>query len=109
MMNEQMDGQVQKFLAEYEFKQNQRLIKEFNSLKPTALRSIITFLIYMIALFSAHYFTDDSNFESVYYFFIMAVFISSIYVDAENRRINKRIDALVKLIKTGVINEMEVD
>ena len=57
----------------------------------------------MILMFLHQYFSDTPFFKDSTWFFFMAVMISSGVVEAESLRVNKRIDTLVKLIKSGSI------
>ena len=98
-----MDERAVKIIAEHEFKKNEKLVKEFESLKPKPYRGLISFAVFMLILFLYQYNTDTPFFEDRTWFFFMAVMISSGAVEAESLRINKRIDTLVKLIKSGSI------
>jgi len=98
-----MDERAVKIIAEHEFKTNEKLIKEFESLKPKPYRGIISFVFFMVSLFLYQYISGSPLFEDGTWFFFMAVMISSGAVEGESLRINKRIDTLVKLIKSGSI------
>ena len=98
-----MDDTTVKIIAEHEFKVNQKLVKEFESLKPKPYRGVISFVFFAIFMFLYQYFTELPFFEDKTWFFFMAVMLSSGAVEAESLRINKRIDTLVKLIKSGSI------
>ena len=98
-----MDERAVKIIAEHEFKTNEKLIREFESLKPKPYRGLISLATLSISLFLYQYFTSTSLFESGGYFFFFAAMIASGAVEAESIKINKRIDTLVKLIKAGSI------
>ncbi|MGB0494750.1 MAG: hypothetical protein ACPGJI_00230 [Kangiellaceae bacterium] len=100
-----MDEKAVKVIAEYEFKTNEKLVKEFDSLKPKAYRGLISLVIFVMSLFVYEYFIDSSLFENGGYLLFLAIVISSGLVEAESHRINKRIDILVKLIKSGSIKQ----
>ncbi len=98
-----MDERAIKIIAEHELKTNEKLIKEFESLKPTPYRGLLSLLAFVATLISYQYFTESPLFESGGFFFFMAVAIASGAVEAESSKINKRIDVLVKLIRSGSI------
>jgi hypothetical protein len=98
-----MDERAVEIIAEHEFKTNEKLIKEFESLKPKPYRGLLSLSGFIAVLISYQYFTDSSLFDNGGFFFFMAVAIASGAVEAESSKINKRIDVLVKLIRSGSI------
>lgn len=98
-----MDERAVEIIAEHEFKTNEKLIKEFESLKPKPYRGLVSLVFFFISLFVYEYFTNSSLFENGGYFFFLAVLISHTAVEGESIKINKRIDTLVKLIRSGSI------
>ncbi len=98
-----MDKKAVEIIAEHEFKINEKLIKEFENLKPKPYRGLVSLLVFLVSLFFYEYLTDSSLFENGSYLFFFAIVISSVAVEAESSKINKRIDLLVKLIRSGSI------
>jgi len=98
-----MDKKAVEIIAEHEFKTNEKLIKEFENLKPKPYRGLVSLLVFLVSLFFYEYLTDSSLFENGSYLFFFAIVISSVAVEAESSKINKRIDLLVKLIRSGSI------
>jgi hypothetical protein len=100
-----MDKKAVEIIAEHEFKTNEKLIKEFENLKPKPkpYRGLVSLLVFLVSLFFYEYLTDSSLFENGSYLFFFAIVISSVAVEAESSKINKRIDLLVKLIRSGAI------
>ncbi len=98
-----MDKKAVEIIAEHEFKINEKLIKEFENLKPKPYRGLVSLLVFLVSLFFYEYLTDSSLFENGSYLFLFAIVISSVAVEAESSKINKRIDLLVKLIRSGSI------
>ncbi len=98
-----MDERAVEIIAEHELKTNEKLIKEFESLKPKPFRGLISLVVLLGGLYVFEYATNTSFFENGGYFFFLAVIISSGAVETESNKINKRIDTLVKLIKSGAI------
>ncbi len=98
-----MEKKAVEIIAEHEFKINEKLIKEFENLKPKPYRGLVSLLVFLVSLFFYEYLTDSSLFENGSYLFFFAIVISSVAVEAESSKINKRIDLLVKLIRSGSI------
>ena len=98
-----MEKKAVEIIAEHEFKINEKLIKEFENLKPKPYRGLVSLLVFLVSLFFYEYLTDSSLFDNGSYLFFFAIVISSVAVEAESSKINKRIDLLVKLIRSGSI------
>ncbi|PHS11980.1 MAG: hypothetical protein COA86_18890 [Kangiella sp.] len=98
-----MDERAVKIIAEHEFNKTEKLIKEFESLKPKPYRGLMSSVALMVTLFIYQYFSESSIFENGGYFFFIAIMASSGAIELESKNINKRIDLLVKLIKSGSI------
>lgn len=98
-----MDKKAVEIIAEHEFKTNEKLIREFENLKPKPYRGLVSLLVFLVSLFFYEYLTDSFLFENGSYLFFFAIVISSVAVEAESSKINKRIDLLVKLIRSGSI------
>lgn len=90
-------------IAEHELKTREKLIKEFESLQPKPFRGFLSLLAFMAAFVLYQYFTGLSLLENGGFYFFMAAAIASGAVEAESRKINRRVDLLVKLIDSGAI------
>ena len=59
-----MDERAVEIIAEHELKTNEKLIKEFESLKPKPFRGLISLVVLLGGLYVFEYATNTSFFEN---------------------------------------------
>jgi len=98
-----MDERALEIIAEHESKKVKKIIEEFESLKPKPFRGFFVSVVILFSIFLYDFFTASSFFQKDVYFLMLAVVIASGAIEAESSRTNKRVDLLVKLIRSGSI------
>lgn len=94
--------EVEAHLLFNSMQRKQALLDEFEKLRPNWWGSIIRFASMLLAMAFIFFMYPEVAQQPVPYVFLILIFGMSSELHAENKRINKRIDALHKLLKDDV-------
>lgn len=85
-----------------EMQRSHALVKEFESLRPKWWQPLGKLVSFMVLIFFSWYLFPEVAEQPVIYLLMIVVFIVSMESFNENKRLNRRIDLLHRMIKENV-------
>ncbi len=87
-------------IKDYEDSRKKEILIEIERLKPNPFSGLLSLMVILLIALGLSIFTEIQIFEGEFFLYFMIVLVVSSSIERESRKINKRIDLLLRLVKS---------